>query len=176
MKDVTTVYRCSWLLDYIIDQCDKSGVSNTAALEERVINSIGSYLSKDQNNVKKRRFLMREVRKIILYDRTRYRKEATVIFSDIVTRDDEGEEQEYEPVDVLANVESEVMKEATVDLLAQADRRKRLILIQWANGNTMDSDISLALAREIGGNSESHRKAIQRFRIECKRALLSAAI
>ena len=92
-------------------------------------------------------------------------------FADIGYEDDDGNDVDFEPVDVLANVESEVIARKTTTLLAQGDRRKGLILSEWTNGNNADLDISYVLANVLGGNSESHRKYIQRFRISCQKAL-----
>lgn len=92
-------------------------------------------------------------------------------FEVLAYQDDEGSEVEFEAVDVLANVEGiteekEAEKEM-IALLAKGDRRKSLIIESWINGHTNDLDLSDTLASVLGGNSETHRKCIQRFRNSC---------
>lgn len=107
-------------------------------------------------------------------NKTKY--EPPITFSEMESEDREDvEEIEFEPEDVLANVEGEVIKRETADLLAQGDCRKEKIIEFWAIGNTNSAHISRTLARSFGGNEETHRKYIQRFRRSC-REQLSAAI
>lgn len=82
----------------------------------------------------------------------------------------------YEPRDVLANVESGLEIKEAITLLAKGDRKRRLILTEWANGSTNDSELSDTLASVLGGQARSHRKFIQRFRIECQTNYYSMAI
>lgn len=177
MNAAQTVYDFPWLADYIFRECEKTNVVRLEKLEARVIREVSDYITKFPERIANRTLMRSRVRRHVAGYRADYSQSSETLFSAMSTaKDDEGKEAEYEPVDVLANVESEVVAKRTIDLLAQADRRKLVILNEWANGNTIDSDISLALAREIGGNPESHRKAIQRFRIECRNALECAAI
>lgn len=177
MENLITVYEIPWLIEYVHRKCESTRVVNTDKLEDRVIGKLADFIRRYPEQRGNRKTLSRWTDKYVAYlSSEKFRNDQSSLFSEIVTKDDEGKEAEYEPVDVLANVESEVVAKRTIDLLAQADRRKLVILNEWANGNTIDSDISLALAREIGGNPESHRKAIHRFRIECRRALDCAAI
>lgn len=92
-----------------------------------------------------------------------------------LSEQEEGEQEiEYEPEDVLANVESDVIAKEMAALLAQDDRRKSVVEA-WTVGNTNTQSISRTLARTFGGNAESHRKFVQRFRNECH-AILDAVI
>ncbi|MGR3287964.1 hypothetical protein [Bacillus sonorensis] len=80
-------------------------------------------------------------------------------------------ETSWEPEDISANVVSEVLLKEKIDLLAQDDPRKKTILAIWNRGCTNDSEISSLLAKRFGGNPESHRKFIQRFRAHCQSQL-----
>ena len=106
---------------------------------------------------------------------TKYEK--PTYFSELADRinDDESIEKiNYEPEDVLADVESEVIAKEMTALLAQDDHRKKVILGNWINGNDNTSDIARLLAQTIGGNVEAHRKYIRRFQLECRDKLATA--
>ena len=106
-------------------------------------------------------------------NKTKY--EPPITFSEMESEVREDvEEIEFEPEDVLANVEGEVIKRETADLLAQGDCKKEKILGFWSIGNTNNAYISRSLARSFGGNEETHRKYIQRFRKSCAEQLRTA--
>lgn len=91
---------------------------------------------------------------------------------DLGMTDGNGQLIMYEPRDDLAIVDTAALEiKETINLLAKADRRKQVILSEWTNGNTNDSNISNTLARILGGQARSHCRYIQRFRIECQTAL-----
>lgn len=100
-------------------------------------------------------------------NRSRY--ESPTIFSAMSSDiKNEGEDIEYEPEDVLANVEKEVLMKEMTDLLAQGDHRKKVIFGQWLNGASNYAEIARLLAQTLGGKEDTHRKAINRFRKECR--------
>lgn len=68
--------------------------------------------------------------------------------------------------DPLAGIEDKVLFKEKVTLLAQGDQRRNKILTEWSKG-TNDKGVSLMLAHQLGGNPESHRKFITRFKTEC---------
>lgn len=82
----------------------------------------------------------------------------------------------YQFTDPLARVEDEVMVKEKITLLAQGDLRRKLILEYWSQGINNDKHISELLAQRIGGNSETHRKFIMRFRDKCKKRLKAMGI
>lgn len=92
--------------------------------------------------------------------------------------DEEGCEQPFEIKDVLANVESTVIDSQSVNekiaFLAEGDSRKEFVLRHWTNGGYNDKELSNVLANVFGGKSSSHRRFIQRFRIECQKRLANA--
>jgi hypothetical protein len=77
----------------------------------------------------------------------------------------------YEVIDDLAVVDDGLIVNEKIALLAEDDSRKLAILNAWSNGEYNDSDTALFLAKRCGGNSESHRKFINRFRTTCQKAL-----
>ena len=178
MTNFTTVYELPWLVDCIFRECEKTDVARMDKLENRVIKEIDGFIAKFPDRAKNKPLMMRRVRKHVAGYKARYAQEQYNVFSSIVTKDDEGAEQQYEPVDVLANVEVSVIDafetKRTIDLLAQADRRKELVLTAWAEGIADATYISDTLASVIGGNAASHRVFIQRFKKHCERALESA--
>lgn len=76
-----------------------------------------------------------------------------------------------EVTDDLAIVDDELIVTEKVALLAEDDSRKLAILTAWTNGEFNDSETASFLAKRYGGNSESHRKFINRFRITCRKTL-----
>lgn len=79
--------------------------------------------------------------------------------------------EHLEPIDVLANIESNFETKEIAALLAQGDQRKIVILNAWIDGLNDDSKLARLLAQQFGGKTESHRQAIKRFRSECKTTL-----
>src|SRR5699024_1522107 len=106
-------------------------------------------------------------------NKTKY--EPPITFSEMESEDREDvEEIEFEPEDVLANVEGEVIAKEMTALLAQGDHLLEEIVGYWAIGNTNNASISRSLARTFGGNAESHRRRINRFRHDCRKHLSAA--
>src|SRR5690625_1545173 len=101
-----------------------------------------------------------------------FRKEESTLFSGMTSETSEGE-IEFEPLDVLTNVESEVLTKETIALLTQDDRSKK-ILEAWSIGNTNNTEISRMLTHTLGGKTESHRKFIQRYEKDCREKLATA--
>jgi hypothetical protein len=89
----------------------------------------------------------------------------------LASRDDEGNDKPYEVLDNLAVVDDALLVNEKIALLAEDDSRKLAILNAWSNGEYNDSDTASFLAKRYGGNSESHRKFINRFRTTCQKAL-----
>lgn len=76
----------------------------------------------------------------------------------------------YQFKDPLARVEEDVIHKERVSLLSQGNPKKEFILNQWSKGAN-DMSISEALSGLFGGNSESHRKFITRFKTGCRKTL-----
>lgn len=116
---------------------------------------------------------MSAAKAIILREKADFFKRRSDIDSEISKELLEGEDEEelgYQFEDVSADVEAEVLYKEKVDLLAQDDERKKVVLEHWTKGAS-DSSISELLAQLFGGKSESHRKFVRRFRKECQRIL-----
>lgn len=98
-----------------------------------------------------------------------------IYFDDVISNTDSQEKDVvYEVVDDLAIVDDSYLVNEKIALLAEGDHRKMAILNAWINGYFNDSDTASFLAERFGGNSESHRKFIQRFRIRCQTLLARA--
>ena len=176
MKRQEECYKHEWILHearFAISR-NESMVTNTDKLENNIMNRVGKYLSEDKLRIKNRRYIRRLIYQEIKMALLRFRKEESVHFSAIQFENLDGETVEYEPASTLASVESGIELKETIELLAQNDRRRELILNAWANGYTDDREISGTLASTLGGKSESHRKFIQRFKIDCREKLATA--
>ncbi|MFL1672152.1 hypothetical protein [Paenibacillus dendritiformis] len=77
--------------------------------------------------------------------------------------------------DVLADVEEVVLFKEKIAFLAEGDSRKEVILRAWSEGFENESELAALLAQRFGGNAESQRKFIRRFRKSCRKRLLVAA-
>ena len=177
MKNNLIVYENGWIIQRIYEVSDRirDKLTDQTLFEERCIKRITDYLLICETNKRNKRYIERLINEVASAVIERNRNEYAELFSELSTESEEDKEMEYEPIDVLADVESEVIKRETVTLLAENDCRRLTVLEGWAIGNTNDNQISRALARTYGGNPESHRKFIQRFRLRC-REQMSAAI
>lgn len=108
------------------------------------------------------------VRKMHLKRREIGRDKLTSIEA-LASRDDDA--TPYEVIDNLAVIDDRYLVNEKIALLAEDDSRKLAILNAWSNGEYNDSDTASFLAKRCGGNSESHRKFINRFRTTCQKAL-----
>jgi|SRR5699024_2369340 len=169
MENKTIVYEIGWILERIYTVSDRvrNKLTDQSLFEERCIERVANYLNVCESHRRNKRYIERLINEVASAVLTRNRNEHAEIFSELSKKDEDGEELEFEPEDVLADVEKEVMAKEMTALLAQDDHRKKEILGYWAIGNTNNAYISRSLARTFGGNAESHRKAINRFRKEC---------
>lgn len=156
----------SGAIPFVINESRKieHRVSDVTSFEYECYHYIGAALDRYKDNGREKKAL---IQKIIREVRNRFltnRKPRDEVSIDSIK---EGENI-WEPRDVLADVEGEVLLKEKIALLAQGDLRKKTILEIWNRGCTNDSEISSLLAKRFGGNPESHRKFIRRFRIHCQ--------
>jgi hypothetical protein len=151
-------------------------LTSTDRLESEILNYVGKYLAQNESNIKNKNYITKLVYRQLSASLKRNRKEHAIHFADIGCEDDSGELIEYDPIDNLAIVDTELLTKETVNLLAKEDGRRKLILNAWANGNTNDTELSETLAGFLGGQSRGHCKFIQRFRIECRGVLTATAV
>lgn len=177
MMDIELVYKNKWIIDRIYQESDRliSKISDITTFEDRAVNDVAQYLGRCTENLRNKKHILYLIKRKVWEAENKFKKEEYTNFSNLVYNDQEGEEVEYEPIDVLANVESEVIRKEMTALLAQDDHRNKKILEFWTIGNTNNAYISRSLARSLGGNEDAHRKYIQRFRKSCC-GKLSAAI
>lgn len=176
LQKAKLVYEIKWLIELVYKESDKllHRISDTTIFEERCIRDLGEYLALDKDNKNNKNYLVRLVKRKVKEAVTSYRKEEAELASELYINDEEGNETEFEPIDVLADVESEIIKKETADLLAQGDCRKEKIIELWVTGYSNNALISRMLAHSFGGNEEAHRKYIQRFRQSCRKKLAAA--
>lgn len=167
-------YKHKWIVDQIYEESERlhTKLTDPTKFEDRCIKQVATYLKKNKNNFKHRRYISKIIKKEAKSVLDLFSREMYQTFSEMAVTDDNGEEIAFEPIDVLANVESEVMAKEIAALLGQ-DGRRKVILEAWSIGNTNGKSISRTLARTIGGNVETHRKFIQRFESECQKRLKS---
>lgn len=177
MKDIKLVYQNKWIIERIYYESSKlsSKITNTTIFEERAVGDVAQYLVINKEHIKNKRHIMYLIKRRVWEAEDRDRKEDYTTFSSLSTNDEEEDEIEFDPEDVLADVESDLINKETIELLAENDRRRKKVLESWSLGNTNDALMSRSLARSLGGNERSHRIFIQRFRKSCSERL-SAAI
>lgn len=90
-------------------------------------------------------------------------------------KDDDDGLTAIDIIDVKANVDQEFIVKEEIAFLAEGDPRKLAILEAWMNGEYNDSKTAMLLAQRHGGNPESHRKFITRFRTKCRAILATIA-
>lgn len=172
------VYENGWVINRIYEVSDRirGTLRDQTLFEGRCIGRVGEYLSKGPERVKHKRYIERMINEVATSVIERNKNEYAELFSTLSAEqeDAEGQEIEFEPLDVLANVESEVIVKETIALLAQGDRKKSMVLQSWADGNDNITSISRTLASTFGGNTDSHRKSVNRFRTECRKKLTTA--
>ncbi|WP_077297392.1 hypothetical protein [Virgibacillus pantothenticus] len=175
MNKMILVYKQDWLISRIYEVSDRirHKITYQTDFEERCIELIGNYLSLDKNNYKNKRYIDLMINKIASDSvNNRYKKEHYEVFSEFLQDDtSEDEEINLDPPDVLANVEAEIEQKEVTAVLANGDHKKELILDCWTIGNTNGKMIARMLAHTFGGNPESHRKSINRFKSNCSKKL-----
>lgn len=177
MKSIELIYQNNDLLNLITRAVDneRNYVANTEMLEDRIYKRLSRYIKGDEERAKHFVTIKRMVYETISEFKETYRKEFYEHFSEFDTvNTSDGSTTEFEPIDVLADVEGEVITKEMTALLAQDDQRKLVILGSWKVGNDNNTEISRLLAQSVGGKIESHRKFIQRFRNECREKLATA--
>lgn len=173
-------YQKKWVLDAIINAVDKVSceVTNTYLMEGQVMNYVGRYIAEHDIEAKNKKYITRLIYQKIHRLKTQYRSQHVTHFADLGFEDDSGELVEFDPVDVLANVDADsIITKETTTLLAKDDRRKEFVLNAWLVGFSNDSELSLVLADEFNDTQPSgHRSFIKRFRNDCRTLLSSTAI
>src|SRR5699024_5810501 len=175
MENMKAVYEIDWLIERVYKEYVKliGKIADTSRFEERCIKDLAQYLGSGEENKKHRRHLIRMINRHVGQAREIYKTNERVQYSVLGRKEAEKEyiAMEFEPIDVLANVESELIAKEMTALLAQDDHRKKIILGNWITGNDNVSDIARLLAQTIGGSVETHRKYIHRFQKECRKII-----
>lgn len=174
------VYQNKWLIDRIYQVSDKirSKVTYQIDFESRCIKRVAEYLALSDSNIKNRQYIEKMINEVASSVIKRNKNEHYSCFNELSYQDEDNSEIEFDPEDVLADVEAELINKETINLLAEGDRQKKVILEAWSLGNTNNSLISRTLADVLGGKPESYRKSINRFKKSCADRItyLSAAI
>lgn len=172
LENSLIVYENSWIINRIYEVSDaiRHRVVDQVKFEERCIERVGRYLNKSPGRINNKKYIERMIWEVAKISIGLFKKDETTLMSEMITENDNGEDVEFEPTDVLADVESEVMAKEITALLAQ-DGRRKVILEAWSLGNTNGKSISRTLACIFGGKTETHRKFIQRFEEECQKRL-----
>ncbi|WP_260853799.1 hypothetical protein [Bacillus sp. WP8] len=145
-------------------------VPDQTSFEQRTLLSVGYWLDRYRENGRDKRAL---IQRIIKRESITYLKQTKRAAALSIEGMRDAGNVSWEPKDVLADVESEVLLKEKTALLAQGDLRKEMILTNWSRGCTNNTEIAMLLAQHFGGNIEGYRKYIQRFRLKCQRELAS---
>jgi len=149
-------------------------ITNTDKLESRIYRQVGDYLSLGKYSFGWIQHLINREIKLAL---EQFGTQNIVVFSDMTNRNDFGESLEFEPEDLLAQGGETVIENISLnEKIARlaADDRELFTLNAWANGFS-DPQVYTTLARHFGGNKESHRKFVQRFKEKCQKRLKSVS-
>lgn len=168
MTDLELIYsdRNIVKLVYRISDQERNNITDTNRLEDLIFSRICRYVKRIPERLTHTSVINRLAHQVAAQVRSEYKREHYESYDSYSIDNGEGEEKRFEPIDVLANVESEVVAKELTALLAK-DGRTKIILESWTDGNDNISSISDTLARVLGGNAESHRKFIHRFKDQC---------
>lgn len=121
----------------------------------------------------------RIVRQAIASHLSKTKYEVPTYIESLARVDEDGNEEQFEIEDVLADVEEKVLgkflEKEKVTLLAKGDKRREKVLKAWASGVTNASEISRLLAQSFGGKYNTHRVFVKRFKTECRETLITIA-
>lgn len=176
METLEIIYNDSKVINYLRRKVDdvSSLITNVEKLEQRIYNQLVKYYEfKTKRSFARIRYL---IDREIDFVKKEYRLQESTVFSSLAITNDFGESQEFEPHDILANVE-----DAAILSVERASIRKKIAglasndfenftLNAWATGMS-DSEISRTLASRFGGKFDTYRKNVQRFRAVCQRKL-----
>lgn len=172
MEILKDVYGDEGTMSYYYREIEKVEmvVEDIAQLEDNIIKQLCQYYEHEKHRSWKRiKFLIdREIKKA----RMRFGNIRHVPFSALTIDDGDGEEREFDCEDELALVTRKLEGKDDIKKIVSlaTDDRKVLALKGLFDGDTV-VQISKTLARRYGGNSESHRKHINRFKADCYNAL-----
>lgn len=169
MQELTIVYRDRSIMTYVQQKVSEIShiITNTCKLERRIYSQLAAYYATGKSGY---RHACRLVNREIKLAMNQYRKQNTVSFDSIVSKNDFGESLKFEPRDALAGVEESVIEKSSLNekirSLAATDLEK-FVLNAWIDKKS-DSDIAKELALHFGGNSRSLRIWVQRYRTKCQ--------
>lgn len=172
MDNLIIVYENASVMSYLRKKVDdvSSIITDVDKLETRIYAQLADYFSRGKISYKRaQRLIDREVSQAL----KQFGTQKAIAFSELSKGNDFGESVEFEPEDLLAQggetaVENISLNEKIARLAT--DDREMVTLNAWANGLN-DKQVSTTLASRFGGNSESHRKFVQRFKAKCQRKL-----
>lgn len=160
-------------MDYVRKKVDGVShiITNTEKLEREIYSQLISYYKNREwlNRSRIYRVVDREVKRAL----TQFGKQRSYFFSNMSNSDGFGEPLEFEPIDLLAQVSETVVEKISLkEKIARlaTDDRELVTLNAWANGFN-DTQVSTTLASHFGGNKESHRKFVRRFKVKCQERL-----
>lgn len=179
MERQVVVYEIPWIIEMIHRKVSEVShlIIRTDKLEQQIVKKVGGYLLSQKGSSSHRKYIMKLIMREISLAKERYAIQHSDFFSDVSYTDEEGQSLDFEPEDVLANVEvTRLVTEETITLLAQGDRRDHFILNAWTQGYFDDTELSRILADVFPGRATGHRSRIKRFRNECRAKLTAQAI
>lgn len=154
----------------------RNQISNVAAFEEACysrIDQLIDYYDLDKGMSFRRMVITHIFRRARDYiNQYSYSGYTLISINDTESRDGYNlKQRSYEIPDDLAIVDDDLITKEKIARLAANDPRKLAILTAWTYECINDTETAAMLAQRFGGNSESHRKYIQRFRTACQENL-----
>ncbi|MFJ7665285.1 hypothetical protein ACIQXW_23285 [Lysinibacillus sp. NPDC097162] len=172
MDNLIIVYENVSVMSYLRQKVDEVSnvITDVDKLETRIYAQLVSYFSLGKSSFRRAQKLIdREVSQAL----KQFGKQKAINFSELAKGNDFGESVEFEPKDLLAQGGETVIQNISLnEKIARlaTDDRESVTLNAWANGFN-DTQVSETLASHFGGNKESHRKFVRRFKARCQERL-----
>lgn len=174
MENLIKVYENPSVVREIRRQVDRASsiIVNTEKLENQIYKQLGNYYRECENiSFLRIQYLIgREIKKA----KKKFRTQNNISFGDLTSTDFGGsDEREFEPKDVLADVDTLVESKLAVEEIKKAlsslatTERDTIILNEICEG-CKDTHIAKTLASLFGGKMDTHRRYVIRFRTKCK--------
>ena len=174
MEHLEIIYLDNSVMSFIRGKVDEVShlLANTARLENRIFKRLNRYYKHQEQSKRSIKRIKQIVHEEISDAFKRQRVERAIRFDEIEITNGFGEPIEYEPKDVLADVEGAAINNSLAKKIIglASDDRERFTLNAWQNGYN-DLEIAKELALLYGGKIEGHRSFIKRFKADCRLAV-----
>src|SRR5690625_1816002 len=144
MKDLELIYQRKWIVEYVyyLSERERNNITDTSRLEDLIFGRIARYIKGDERKLNHSNIIRKLANQVVKQVRDDYKNETYKLFEEISTKNNEGVEVEFEPMYVLAAVQSQVIATEMTALLAQGDHLLEEVVVYLAIGNTNNASTS----------------------------------